>query len=109
MGLWLTSYFLLYKDVWEHHYVFILPILTTLYIKHQGKLLLLIYFVIAIPTPFILLDVHSGILGAIDPEREWTIAQSILYRSTKIMPTFLLWFWIIRKLLHKQHKKTETI
>ncbi|MEE3233519.1 MAG: glycosyltransferase family 87 protein [Candidatus Latescibacterota bacterium] len=98
VSLWITTFFLIYKDVWEHHYVFILPIIIFLYIYYEEKYLIFIYIVLALPTPFILFDVESGIYGPIDPERSWTILQSIIHRSTKLIPTLVLWLWIIKRM-----------
>jgi len=98
VGLWMTTFFLIYKDVWEHHYVFILPILIFLYICYEDKRLIFIYIALALPTSFILFDLKSGVYGPIDPERSWTILQSVIHRSTKIIPTIVLYFWIIKRM-----------
>lgn len=100
LGLWMTTYFLVYKDVWEHHYVFLLPVLIALYARSQSTQLLWIYAALALPTPFIFFDTQAGIYGPIDPERDWSLLTSLVYRSAKVAPTLLLWLWIIM-----QHKK----
>lgn len=101
ISLWITTFFLIYKDVWEHHYVFILPVITFLYLLHEKKILLLIYLIIALPTPFILLDIQSGQYGPIDPERSWKIFESVIHRSSKIIPILILWLWILRRMVMK--------
>ncbi len=100
LGLWMTTYFLVYKDVWEHHYVFLLPILIALYARSQSVHLLWLYAALAIPTPFVFFDTQAGIYGPIDPERIWPISTSLVYRSSKLIPTALLWLWIAAR-----HKK----
>ena len=99
----LFSNFLVYKDVWEHHYVFLLPILVALYARFDSKQLLWLYAALALPTLFVFFDVTPGIYGAIDPERSWSLGISLLYRSSKLVPTLVLWFWILRH-LHFAHE-----
>jgi hypothetical protein len=96
--LWLTTYFLLYKDVWEHHYVFLLPVLSVLYARTSARWLWLAFAAVALPTPFALLDVQPGQHGAIDPERTWSLATSLLYRVPKLAAVVVLWAWQIRRL-----------
>lgn len=96
LSLWICTFFLIYKDVWEHHYVFLLPIMVALYAQSYVPKLLWVFALIALPTPFILFDVEPGVYGAIDPEREWGIGISLLYRSSKLLPLALLWFFLIR-------------
>jgi hypothetical protein len=96
-ALWLTSYFLVYKDVWEHHLVFLLPVLVVLYLETGSRKLLLIFFLLAIPTPFFLFDTQPGVHGNIDPERLWDIWTSLLYRSAKLIPLITLWLWLLKR------------
>ena len=99
-ALWLTSYFLIYKDVWEHHFVFLLPVLVVLYLETGSRKLLIIFSLIAIPTPFFLFDAQSGVHGNIDPERLWNIGTSLLYRSFKLTPLIALWLWLLKRVHH---------
>lgn len=94
-SLWLTTYFLVYKDVWEHHYVFLLPVLVLLQLRHASLKLLFIFTLLAIPTPYFLLDVAPGVHGNIDPERVWSLFVSLFYRSFKLVPTLVLWLWLL--------------
>jgi hypothetical protein len=100
--LWLTTFFLVYKDVWEHHYVFLLPVLAALYLRTGQAWLLLAFAGVALPTPFLLLDILPGIKGPIDPERSWGLAASLLYRCTKLAPVVVLWGWQVRQLLRPE-------
>ena len=77
----MCTFFLLYKDVWEHHYVFLQPVLVGLYAHSRFPKLLWIFAFIALPTPFVLFDIEPGVYGPIDPERTWEPAVSIAYRS----------------------------
>jgi hypothetical protein len=96
IALWICTFFLVYKDIWEHHYVFLLPIFIALYAQSFSPKLLWLFAVIALPTPFIFIDIESGRYGAIDPEREWAIGTSLLYRSSKLLPLAYLWFTLCR-------------
>jgi hypothetical protein len=91
--LWLAAFFLVYKDVWEHHYVFLLPVLVVLYLRCPGPWLLAALVLIALPTPLVFLDLYPGTKGNIDPERAWSAWSSLCYRGTKLIPATGLWAW----------------
>ena len=106
LALWICTFFLIYKDVWEHHFVFLLPVLVVLYLRSYSPILIWIFVLTAIPTPFILFDIKPGIYGAIDPEREWSIGTSICYRSIKLIPVAYLWLWLCSKHFTKVNKSS---
>ena len=99
IALWMCTFFLVYKDVWEHHYVFLLPVLVGLYAHSGSPKLLWIFTLIALPTPFIFFDIEPGVYGPIDPERTWGPLVSIAYRSTKLIPLGCLWYGLCRTCL----------
>ena len=96
LALWMCTFFLVYKDVWEHHYVFLQPVLVGLYAYSGSPKLLWIFALIALPTPFVLFDIEPGVYGPIDPERTWGPVVSIAYRSTKLIPLGCLWYGLCR-------------
>ena len=96
LALWMCTFFLVYKDVWEHHCVFLQPVLVGLYAHSGSPKLLWIFAFIALPTPFVLFDIEPGVYGPIDPERTWGPAVSIAYRSTKLIPLGCLWYGLCR-------------
>jgi len=96
IALWMCSFFLLYKDIWEHHYVFLLPIMVALYAQSFPPKIIWVFILIALPTPFMFFDIEAGSYGAIDPEREWNIGTSLFYRSSKLLPLCYLWFALCR-------------
>ena len=96
LALWMCTFFLVYKDVWEHHYVFLQPVLVGLYAHSGSPKFLWIFAFIALPTPFVLFDIEPGVYGPIDPERTWGLAVSIAYRSTKLIPLGCLWYELYR-------------
>ena len=99
LSLWMCTFFLVYKDVWEHHYVFLQPVLVGLYARSGSPKLLWIFAFIALPTPFVLFDIEPKVYGPIDPERTWGPAVSIAYRSTKLIPLGCLWYGLCRTCL----------
>lgn len=96
LALWMCTFFLVYKDVWEHHYVFLQPVLVGLYAHSGSAKLLWIFAFIALPTPFVFFDIEPGGYGPIDPERTWGPLVSIAYRSTKLIPLGCLWYGLCR-------------
>ena len=99
LALWMCTFFLVYKDVWEHHYVFLLPVLVALYAHSGSPKLLWIFAFIALPTPFVLFDIEPTVYGPIDPERTWGPVVSIVYRSPKLIPLGCLWYGLCRTCL----------
>ena len=99
LALWMCTFFLVYKDVWEHHYVFLQPVLVALYAHSGSPKFLWIFALIALPTPFVFFDLEPGVYGPIDPERTWGPVASIAYRSTKLIPLGYLWYGLYRTCL----------
>ncbi len=99
LALWMCTFFLVYKDVWEHHYVFLQPVLVALYAHSGTPKFLWIFAFIALPTPFVCFDLEPGVYGPIDPERTWGPGTSIVYRSTKLIPLGYLWYELYRMCL----------
>ena len=99
LALWMCTFFLVYKDVWEHHYVFLQPVLVALYAHSGSPKFLWIFALIALPTPFVFFDLEPGVYGPIDPERTWGPVASLAYRSTKLIPLAYLWYGLCRTCL----------
>jgi len=97
--LWLSAFFLIYKDVWEHHYLFMIPVLVVLYLRRPERWVLGAFALIALPTPLVLLDLYPGVRGSIDPERSWQLWTSLAYRSGKLLPVAWVWAWQLTQLL----------
>jgi len=78
--LWITTFFLIYSDVWEHHLLMLLPVVVYLYLKRPGRFLWLTWMLLAMPTTFILLyDNFRSIMDAglpvngIDATNFWNV------------------------------------
>jgi len=100
--LWTTVFFLIYTDIWEHHYVILLPVLVTLYHHTKSPFVLIIYILLAIWTPYRLVD-SSG-LAAYDMAMRWTPLTpswvNIAYHGCKALPVIGLWVYLIRKMAY---------
>ena len=50
--LWMAVYFLVYKHIWEHHYVMLIPVIVILAVRHKSPLLLIPGLLVALPTVY---------------------------------------------------------
>jgi hypothetical protein len=95
-AVWMTSYFLLYGDVWEHHYVMLLPVLALLIgrIPEFRPLALVVFVFVALPTPYALFErLYADDTFGVTQSAEllWPHWAGILYHCSKIVPTAALW------------------
>ena len=93
ISLWTLTFFLVFRDIWEYHYVMLLPILIAYYLQTKSKFILVIFILLAVPTPFFLYDVP----GSDNPQAYWSAPLSLMHHSFKAIPTFLLYLWIVRR------------
>ncbi|MBN2016018.1 hypothetical protein JW766_04255 [Candidatus Dojkabacteria bacterium] len=99
--LWICYYFLIYKDVWEHHYVLLMPAFALiisqlgLYIKNlltkKHMLIILSFLLIALPTIFPLQYLFRDNVP-IEPD-ELSAFFVIPYHSIKILGVIILYIW----------------
>ncbi|MHB1357280.1 MAG: glycosyltransferase family 87 protein [Anaerolineae bacterium] len=105
IALWTVVFLLVYHDVWEHHYVLLLPVFVLLY--HQGPTIwvLAIYGLIAMWTPYRLVDPLG--LAAYQMSLRWLLLQptwmNVAYHACKALPTVALWGYLFVLLLHSHH------
>lgn len=101
--LWTCYFFLVYKDIWEHHYVLLMPIFTLLIIKFKLTireilskkyiLLLISFLLIALPSLFILqYFFHQN--GFVEPDNLSPIFV-IPYHSIKIIGITIIYIWTV--------------
>lgn len=98
MGLWMCTYFLFYKHVWEHQLVMLLPILVLLFLKGpEGRgaraLCLTAYVLLALPSPFFFIDV--ALPRGEDPILFWSFSERLLYRLPKVLPILALYGFLL--------------
>jgi len=94
---WVTTYFLIYKEVWEHQYVMLLPVFIVLYWKYSSRFILLLYFLVAVFSPLILIDPNDL---ALVKTGSWSVFVSLLYYGSKSLPTFILYIYQTKKLIN---------
>jgi hypothetical protein len=90
--LWTLTFFLVFKDIWEYHYVMLLPLFVGFYLRTRSKFLLVLFVLLAVPTPFFLYDVP----GSEHPQAYWSTPLSIMHHSFKAVPTLLFYLWVAR-------------
>ena len=93
LSLWMSTYYLVYHHVWEHHYVMILPVLVILAMRDRSPWLWAIYALLALPTPFRLID-PQGRVAVLDAMR-WTpirpLWKDLVYHASKAVPVLALY------------------
>ncbi|MHB9034228.1 MAG: hypothetical protein ACYC6L_14410, partial [Anaerolineae bacterium] len=94
--LWTIVFLLVYQDIWEHHFVVLLPVFVVMYHLKRSFLVLVIYALVAVWTPYRLIDPNG--LAAYDMSMRWLPLQpalvNIAYHASKIVPTLILWGYI---------------
>ncbi len=105
--LWTCAYFLFYKEVWEHHYVMLLPVFAFLVASGDvfadrglGRAVLAAFVLVALPTPLALLDGGAG-PGLPDPDFRWGTGASLLWHGIKPLGALILYLALARDLLRR--------
>jgi Glycosyltransferase family 87 len=92
LSLWLVTFFLISPQVWEHHYVMLLPALVLAYRQWPGWLLAGLWLLLALPTPFGFTALQPAIAANHDL-RGFLLSPSwqfLLQHASKAVPTALL-------------------
>jgi len=108
--LWILSYFLFYKHVWEHQYVMLLPVFVLLYHKIRNTAVNLApavfwgaFSAIALPTIFLFIDI-SPVLG--DPEIYWEPWKSLIFHFPKPFAVLVLYITLSFVILRESKSLT---
>jgi hypothetical protein len=113
LSLWIAAYFILYGDVWEHHYVMLLPALALLVVREPRLrwLALGVFALIAIPTPYAILEATVGDQPAdaiiLAPELFWPAWARVVYHASKAIPVLVLWAALCWSLLGSRNDDLE--
>lgn len=93
-AVWTCSYFLIYKDVWEHHLTLLLPFMVLGLLHRPSRLLAVIVALLALPSPFVFYDIPK--LGFnVDPQPYFPLWISILHHSWRVVPLVVLYvLWL---------------
>jgi hypothetical protein len=103
MAVWMTTYFLAYQYVWEHHYVMLLPILVLLLLTHDEILPRVCTVLLCLPTPFALIDLP----GVNFPQEHWTFFEDVLLHLWKVGPVLVLWGWLVLRELRRALRERD--
>ncbi len=104
LALWLAAYFLASPQVWEHHYVMLLPAIVVAYAARPSQWLLAMWLLLALPTPFGFIGLQPVIaanhdLRAFALEPAW---QPILQHAAKAAPALGLFGYWVREILRRE-------
>jgi hypothetical protein len=100
LSLWMVAFFLVSPQVWEHHYVMLLPVLVIAYRNRPGWLLAGLWLLLALPTPFGFTALQAAIAANHDL-RGFLLSptwQFLLQHASKAVPTTLLFAYFSIKL-----------
>ncbi len=93
ISLWTLTFFLVFKDIWEYHYVMLIPLFAGFYLRTRSKYLLALFILLAVPTPFFFYDIPT----VSDPQTYWPAPLSLFHHSFKAVPTFLFYLWVVKR------------
>ncbi len=93
IGLWVLCFFLIFKDVWEYHYVMLLPVITAIALEYRSRFVLWMGLLLAAPTP------HALFAG---PDHTITGVLNLIHHASKALPTLALFIWIVGRCLGGQ-------
>lgn len=99
MMIWTTAYFLAGPDVYEHHWVLLMPVFARAWLLRPSGVLVGSYALLALPTVFVWADT-PGLPAQHYAEVEtlWWRAEEhakiLFYHAWKIAPTLVLFVWL---------------
>lgn len=106
--LWATTFFLVFHQIWEHHYVMLLPVFVILYLRTRSWTVLALYLFVAFFTPFYFLGMHRAV--ATDFTLRWTPIQplwkGLLYHATKPLAALILYVYLTRRIASSPRHQT---
>ena len=110
LALWLAAFFLISPQVWEHHYVMLLPALVLAYWQRPGWLPAALWLLFALPTPFgftalgpMLAANHDLRAFALEP-----VGLLILQHASKAVPAALVFVYLACETLREPAAPTST-
>ncbi|MBP6875217.1 MAG: DUF2029 domain-containing protein [Candidatus Eisenbacteria bacterium] len=95
LALWVTVFFLVFKTVWEYHYLMMLPVLSALILLTGSRTLIVLAVLIGMPTIFVLGPVITGAArdASIGAWPGWFRAWHF---SVKCVPAVVFFGWCLR-------------
>ena len=98
LSIWTLAFFLVFQDVWEYHYVMLLPVVTALGLASRSRFVLLMGLLLALPTPYILFARADHSLA---------VAPSLLHHASKALPSYALYLWAVRNRFESEWKSNR--
>ena len=87
MALWTLTFFLTYKEIWEYHYVMLLPVIWLLSIRGDWRWPLFLGLLLALPTPYIVY--RNMVAGRL--VEQWPLWLVLVHFGSKVFPTIGLY------------------
>ena len=94
LALWVAVFFLVFKSVWEYHYVMILPALCALYLVRGSRTVLVLAILLGLPTLFAAGPLLAGV-DPLAPLSTWPAWFRVLHFSVKCVPMLALFAWCL--------------
>jgi len=94
--IWTGAFFLMFKSVWEYHYVMMLPAATAAYLTSGSRTVLAAAVLLALPTLYAAAPVLAGVPSSADLSL-WPGWLRGLHFSTKPLPALALFLWGCRE------------
>ncbi len=104
LALWTMVFFFVFREVWEYHYVLLLPLFVLLYARTRARVLWVIYAIAAAPTLFVLYDVPGR-----NPQASWTAFEHVLNHGFKLVALVWLFVWVAAGYLRRHTKGNEKL
>jgi hypothetical protein len=100
-----TLYFLIYIDVWVHHWMMILPVVIWEYKRTRSPFVFIIWLILALPTRFDWISDFNELKPYFPhPEQAPNFGAALLYFSQKSLPALALWIWQFKKLMYPNNQ-----
>jgi hypothetical protein len=94
LALWTTAFFLIFKSVWEYHYVMMLPVVTALYCTYASRAVLVLAIWLCLPTLYAAAPALAGVSAGADLA-QWPGWFRVLHFHAKALPTVLVFLWLL--------------
>ncbi len=103
LSLWLVAFFLISPQIWEHHYVMLLPVLVVTYRHEPSPWVAGLWLLLALPTPFGFTALQPAIASNHDLrgfllQPAW---QLLWQHTSKAVPAALLFAYLAVKIVTK--------
>lgn len=105
LSIWILTFFLVFKDVWEYHHVMLLPVLFVLALRGPARGPLLLGLLIALPTPYRWYAESHGSR----PVSEWPAWLVLVHYGVKTIPVLALYLLTVGRVLRlTRHRRTSS-